>query len=84
VYYVKRNFRGKKPYTNKKFNEVMHLIGMEQFKVKKESLMLGQSKYPGEAESKITIARLLTPEELETALATHFRLLTVDIKDAED
>jgi hypothetical protein len=82
--YVRRHFHGRKPYTNKRFNEVLHMLGIEQFRVKKESLMLGQSKYPGEPESKVNIAKLVSANELEKALTANYKLLTADIEDAED
>lgn len=82
--YAKRHFRSRRVYPHEKFNQCLRSLGMLIMRVKKDSLMLGQSKYPGDPEGKVTIVKLLRPNELEQALATQYRLLTPDIEESED
>lgn len=84
--YIRRHFPRCKPYTHEKFNRVLQGLGMQIERVKKESLTLGQSKFPnrGNAESQIKIINVLPPDALEKALAAKFKLLTPDTEDDED
>jgi hypothetical protein len=82
--YVKRHFPKVKPYTNERFNDKLAELGMVQEKKKKGRLMCGQSKYPGEPDHRVCIAKLLSVNDLEIAIAKYYKLLANNIKDAED
>ena len=82
--FIRRHFKGRKPYSNDKFNSCLYALGIDLIRVKKQRLKLGQSKYPGVPESKVIIASLPEPAELEQALAANYKLLTADYTDDED
>jgi hypothetical protein len=82
--FVTRHFRKQKVYTREAFNKALSQLGFIMQRVKKESLMVGQSKFGGEPESKVMIAYIPSNAELEAALREHYKLLTDDVEDAED
>jgi hypothetical protein len=82
--FVGRHFRSRRPLTKQRFNDALQRLGFQLLRVRKQQLMLGPSKFPGDAMSKVTIACLPTPNELEAALAKHYPLLSDDIAEEED
>jgi hypothetical protein len=79
-----RHYRGRRPFTKQRFNDALHRLGILLFRVRKQQLTLGPSKFPGDDMSKVTIAILPTPNQLEAALAKHYPLLSDDIAEEED
>jgi hypothetical protein len=82
--FVTRHFRKQKVYTRKAFNDALLQLGFIIQRVKKESLIVGHSKFGGNAESPVRIAYIPSNAELEAALRKYYTLLTDDVEDAED
>lgn len=73
-------------YTNSTFIENMAKLGMTIGRVRKWSLKVGNGKLPDakqDDDSKISVCRLLMPEQLEEAITREFPLFALEINDYE-
>jgi len=84
LYMARHYSKGRGCGTEKDFRDRLTRIGMSGVRVRKSSIKVGAGKYPGEPESKIRIARLPSPNDLEEALAEQYPLFMELDPDAED
>jgi len=83
-YYLRHHSKGRGCGTEKDFRQRLFDLGMLHVRAKKRSLKVGAGKYPGNPESKITVAKLPSPDELEIALTKHYPLFFTDAIVYED
>jgi hypothetical protein len=81
-YYNRYHSKGRGVGTDRDFKERMIDIGVLFQRVKKRSIKVGAGKYPGEPESRITIAQLPSTNAIEKALATLYPLF-MEYEDEE-
>lgn len=84
TYYMRHHSRGRGCGTEQDFRQRLHDLGFWSVKAKRRSIKVGAGKYPGNPESKITIARLPEPDKIEEALTEQYPLFMQDYTDASD